>query len=338
MKRYYLLLLFVAFTSSFSYGFKIIKLDSILGPRNIILRTYKWVDKAFNSYDSAYVAGTGKYFNFKIKNDNWIDTYTFGYTGNKHVVMNSDFSSHIGVSLGYRAVSIGYMMNVKNAFKKDSPSRKRADFSFTCSRVICSAYYSINEDAPRISKFGNLSRLNYRFDDGLKTESYGLELIYIFNNRRFSQAASNYSRIQKRSSGTLYGGVSIAAHDLKLDFSKLPQEMKNELPNDNYFYRFKYNDYSFIIGYGYNWVFAKRWLLSASLTPMMGFKHCKEQSTEGERDLFSINASAKLSVVYNKSRYFAGLICQYNTYSYLSDDYSVTNSIGTFNICAGVRF
>lgn len=341
MKHYYLFFLFVILAMPFSYGMKKVSLDSILGPQNIILKTYKWVDKAFNSYDTAYVAGTGKYFNVRIKNDNWIDNYTLSIANNKQISLNSDICCHLGASIGYRAVTVGYMMNVNNAFKKDTPSRKRADFSFTCSRVVFNAYYAVNKDPIDIVKFGNYSAGNdfsYRFN-GLEAESFGVDLYYIFNNKKFSQAAAyGYSRIQKKSAGTFYAGVSLSMHDLKLDFSGLPQDLKIELPDNIYSYRFKYNDYSLMLGYGYNWVFAKRWLLSVAFTPTVGFKHCGAESIDGEGNLFSVNSNTKLSFVYNLKQYFAGFIGQYNTYWYRSENYSFTNSLGSINICAGVRF
>ena len=39
-------------------------------------RTYKWGDKAFNSYDTAYVVGTGKNWKLMLKSMNWVDNYT----------------------------------------------------------------------------------------------------------------------------------------------------------------------------------------------------------------------------------------------------------------------
>ena len=35
------------------------------------VNTYRWGDKFFNSYDSAYVEGTGYKFNVKFKTDSW---------------------------------------------------------------------------------------------------------------------------------------------------------------------------------------------------------------------------------------------------------------------------
>ena len=38
---------------------------------------YRWGDRTFNTYDSAYVVGTGKKFNVKLRMDSWLDYYAF---------------------------------------------------------------------------------------------------------------------------------------------------------------------------------------------------------------------------------------------------------------------
>ena len=42
-----------------------------------VVNTYRWGDKFFNSYDSAYVEGTGYKFNVKAKSELWKDSYIF---------------------------------------------------------------------------------------------------------------------------------------------------------------------------------------------------------------------------------------------------------------------
>ena len=37
------------------------------------VKTYRWGDKFFNSYDSTYVVGSGKRMNVKAKVDSWLD-------------------------------------------------------------------------------------------------------------------------------------------------------------------------------------------------------------------------------------------------------------------------
>ena len=52
-------------------------------------KVYKWGDKAFNSYDTAYVVSTGKNWKFMFKSNNWSDNYT----GEPMRVVNFDMRS-----------------------------------------------------------------------------------------------------------------------------------------------------------------------------------------------------------------------------------------------------
>lgn len=77
-------------------------------------KTYKWGDKAFNSYDSAYVVGTGKNWKLILKSDNWIDSYTGTPFKGASMMINSNLVSNIGVSLSFMAVSVGYSVSISN--------------------------------------------------------------------------------------------------------------------------------------------------------------------------------------------------------------------------------
>ena len=71
-------------------------------------KTYKWGDRAFNSYDSAYVKPTGKNWKLIFKSNNWVDSYVGTPQKNIDMSMNSNLVSNIGVSLSFMAVSGGY--------------------------------------------------------------------------------------------------------------------------------------------------------------------------------------------------------------------------------------
>ena len=75
--------------------------------------TYNWADRVFNSYDSAYVVGTGKRWKLFFKSDNWLDSYAMNLQqGGTPVRMMSDPCCNIGGYISYMAVSLGYMFDV----------------------------------------------------------------------------------------------------------------------------------------------------------------------------------------------------------------------------------
>ena len=102
-------------------------------------KTYKWGDKAFNSYDSAFVVGTGKNWKLMLKSMNWVDTYSGEPVPNSHIFMHSNLTSNIGVQLSFMAVSVGFTMGVTDLIHGKGKSKK-LDFSFTCARFAADAY------------------------------------------------------------------------------------------------------------------------------------------------------------------------------------------------------
>lgn len=278
------------------------------------VNTYRWGDKFFNTYDSAYVVGTGTKFNVKITTDSWLDYYRFVIPENQNVDLISEPSTSIGAYLTYLAVSIGYDINISNLFGgvKDARSRYRAGFN--CSLLAVEAYWENNEVGTKMRRFGDMKNLDIPFN-GIKVGSWGVDVYYFFNHKRYSQAAAfNFSKIQRRSQGSFYAGISIYSQDYDFDFSGLETSMLERLPEtwQNYHYRVKTNNYGFRLGYGYNWVFAKNWVLGASISPTIGFKRGFVNS-ETEETSFSLFNRVNISVVWNKGRWFVGVVGKANT-------------------------
>ena len=137
----------------------------------------------------------------------------------------------------------------------------------------------------------------------------------------------------------MIAGVTISSQDVSLDFSNLPNSMIAVLPEyNNLQYRFRYYDYCFLLGYGYNCVIGKHWLFNISALPSIGFKHCLSISEEGENNMFSANIKAKMSFIYNRGQLFAGFLGKMDMHWYSSRRYNFFNSIEYFNFCAGWRF
>ena len=84
-------------------------LDSIAAwgkfPR-FCVNTYRWGDKFFNGYDTAYVNPTGYKFNVKLTTDSWIEAYNFQLPNHTRIFMTSDNSTSAGLYLTYLAESL----------------------------------------------------------------------------------------------------------------------------------------------------------------------------------------------------------------------------------------
>lgn len=305
------------------------------------VNTYRWGDRFFNSYDSLYVRGTGTKFNVKATADSFLDYYQFVLTDNSRVHMISDPSTSVGAYLTYLAVSVGYDINVSRIFGGVEQARSRYKFAFKCALFGAEMYIENNDVGTEIKRFGNLHHLNIPFE-GIKTSGWGVDLYYFFNNKRYSQAAAfNFSKIQIRSQGSFYAGLSIFNQRYDFDFNQLPASLQYQIPSDwiDRHYRTNTRNYGFRLGYGYNWVFHRGWVLCATISPTVGLKKGFVNSqTEGLSFIFYNRLRG--SLVWNHNRWFVGGILSADTAlvsdrktTFLGSNLSASASVGyRFNL------
>lgn len=305
---------------------------------------YNWGDKFFNTYDPEYVVGTGKKWKVGVKLNNWTDSYAM--TLNKvDIRMLSNVYAGVGPYISFMAVSVGYEANLNRLVSHLPARQKRWEFNFSTSLFWLNLYYNANRDGTVIRKFGDYhdakghSWIDQPFT-GLQLRNYGMDLYYFFNHKRYSQgAAYNFSKIQKRSQGSLLLGLSLSHQYIDIDFSTLPGAMQAELPTGApKHYNFTYNDYCVILGYGHNFVPGRHWLLNITALPNVGIKHCMPQTFGGQRELFSLNVKGNGSVVYNLDNFYAGAFAGIDLHWFNSSRVSFANAVAVFGAQAGLRF
>jgi hypothetical protein len=177
-------------------------------------------------------------------------------------------------------------------------------------------------------------------------------MYYVFNHRKFSYpAAFAQSTVQRRSAGTPIAGISYTRHKLSVDFERLDQFLKEHLPDIDVpidsalrFGTIKYIDVAMTGGYAYNWVFAKNWLLSTSLSVGLGYKRSsgdlKERGFSFRNFSFNnlnIDGIGRMGIVYNNTRWFAGISGILHVYNYRKNTFSTNNIFGSVNIYFGVN-
>lgn len=304
---------------------------------------YNWGDRTFNSYDTTYVVGTGKRWKLMTKNDNWIDFYNLRLSDRIHIGMSSDIAPNISASLSYMALSVSYMLNLDYVFGGQPVKHKRFDVNFSCSLIAFDGYYSKFTGNTNISRLGNYRNYNFFKSDysfsGLTLDSYGLDVYYFFNNKKYSQgAAYSYSKYQKKSAGSFISGLTFSRQNVKMDFNTLPDDIVEEIPADKRYYHIYYNDYCIMLGYGYNWVFRKNWLFNITFIPCVGFNHSMNDTEERRKDMFSYNIKAKFALVYNHNRFFYSVNGKFDGHFYNSYKYKFFNSYTNLAFVAGFRF
>ena len=306
---------------------------------------YRWGDKFFNTYDTAYVEGTGYRFNAKLKAETWGDRYLFVLPDNYEMQMASAPCTSAGVHLTYMAVSVGYDINVSKIFGNREPARNRFTFQFNCSLFSADLTWVTNNVSTRIKKFGpsgDLANYNIYFD-GIDNHMFSVSAVYYLNHKKYSQASAfSYSKIQKRNQGSFFVGFNYWTQSFNFDFSGLPTGMLKDLPDSwadiGYKYHSMNRNYCLSVGYGFNWVFARNWVLGVSESPNVGIKTGYINYLDNDKTSFSLFNRARGSIVWNNNRWFAGGILKVDNTLVYDKDHTLLNTMINGEISVGYRF
>ena len=302
------------------------------------VKVYNWGDRVFSSTDPEYVVGTGKKWRARVINDNWADSYHMVIKSKFSSLMSTPFHVLVGASIQYMALSYTYSVDLTHILSGSPINYKKQEFGFNCARFSVDGYYYSNS-ATYVRKFkGYEGRLKEPFS-GIDMQIFGLDAYYFINGYKYSQgAAYNYSKIQKKSQGCIVAGFAYCNQDISLDFSKLPSELVPYYRLRDTYYRFHYNDYNLLVGYGYNCVLNPHWLYNITVIPGLGFNHCYEDSSEGSSKLFSASGRAMTSFTFNSGNWFAGVQGKVRGLWYQSKRLHLFNAVENVVISGGIRF
>lgn len=308
------------------------------------LKVYNWGDRTFNSYDTAYVVGTGKNWKLQGKTYNWMETSMMFFPKGTGISMHSDLYSDVGFSLSFMAVSIGYMWNVNRLFSDDPTNRRTFNLDFTCSRFSIN-YQSVSSSGGMIiTRFGDYfdeRGIHYDFSSVSNT-SKTFDAYWFFNNYHYSQgAAHSYSKYQLRNAGTMLVGFDYAEQDIFMDFSTLPHEMQEHSPLESPFYHSQYRSYNALVGYAHNWALKpRRWLLNTIVMGAVGYRKVADsESYHDTKSQIANNFRLSIAGVYNHRALFASLTARMQGFiNYNSGDMTHFNSIISLVGTVGMRF
>ena len=192
-----------------------------------------------------------------------------GSTGSLTTKNSNGFSASTGLWLGYRGYGLGLSKELTHG-DGSTISFGAMGGSFGINLRINS--YHNSEPQVRL-KFSSAEKTldekeHAKLDDPIHVRSLFLDGYYMFNGKHFSYAAAyDQSLIQKRSAGSLMAGAMYYHSRVSFDDSSnwpLIAFMRGVG-------KFKFTQASVGIGYAYNWVPAKGWLISAQAMPMLQF-------------------------------------------------------------------
>ena len=311
--------------------------------------------RGFSHIDTNYVEPQHYDWAVMVQGTYSYDYYRLRSAGKNHqsVAFAPSPTIKFGPYFGWRWIFLGYTFDLRNLHIGNKSEKQEFDFSIYSAQIGCDLYYRRTGSDYKITH-ANLGShidkrlLNHVAYNGISVGITGISLYYIFNHQRFSYpAAFAQSTCQKISCGSCMAGLGYMRNSLDFDhqkFEKLVSERTNQqvqIDSGLMFNSVKYTDVNASVGYAYNWVFAPRWLLCSSLALALAYKYSEAKTSETNRfniDNFNVDGIGRFGLVWNNTRWFAGLSAIVRVYNYHKSGFATSNIFGSVNVYAGYNF
>ena len=306
------------------------------------------VENFFMGCDTSYVTPQKYNLTAQVELSYWHDYYFLRSSQtNNTMVIQSDPSVILGGFVYYSIFGYGAVWNLNDlgikAGKTNGTSLRQTFVIHTAK--FFAEYYMFNsgKGAEIRSVSGIETKGKERTFHGLDSRCNGVSVLYMFNNRHFSwPAAFGANAVQRKSCGSWSVGFQYNHQRITFDKEELPDYIKEDIDSTLLFNKVNYNDYSVSAGYNYNWVLGRNVLFAISFVPSIGYR--RSNITEAKEDMghsilnnISTDLNLRMSLFWNNTRMFSGLILETHTYDYRQNKFGLTNTYGTLKYLLGVN-
>lgn len=309
------------------------------------------LEKKLNTTDTLYIEPNHYNLTLMLEQSAWYQRYTVGSYGTSElqsISMSPKANIKVGLYGGWRWIFFGYTVDISQLFKSTGSYTNRKEFVlnlYTALLGVDIGYRKMSNDF-KIKDYNNFTfspEDKYRGTrfDGMSARIFNFGSYWIFNHKRFSYpAAYSQSTIQRKSAGSFLAGLYYSHHNIGFDYTQLPSDMAAQMHDELKIQNIKFSNYTASFGYTYNWVFAKNWLLNATLMPAVGYKASTVDGVKlpyKNRDL-NVDLIMRAGLVWNNTKYYAGASFIMETYDYRKQNFSMTNTFGTLRVYVGFNF
>lgn len=305
----------------------------------------------FSDFDTLYISPNR--YNYALMTTHFSNFEYYSVTSDLPQPQKLSFSPNphnkIGLYFGWRWIFLGWSVDVDDIYRKTNRKNRGTEFdlSLYSSKLGIDIFYRRTGNNYKIHKIRGFSEdipsdYSEKFN-GLKVDIKGLNLYYIFNNRKFSYpAAFSQSTNQRRNAGSFIAGFSISKHKLDFDYLLLPEYIQERMNPGMKVRKIKYTNANISFGYAYNWVFARNCLACISLTPAIAYKASDVDAETHEGKIwygkFNLDFLIRAGIVYNNGKYFVGSSFVGKNYNYHRNNFALDNGFGTLQVYAGFNF
>ena len=314
----------------------------------LLTRVADGINKFFMDCDTNYVTPQKYQLTAQMELSYWHDYYFLRSSETENsMIIQSDPSAILGGYIYYSILGYGATWNLNDlgipAGKTNGTSLRQTLMIHTAK--IFAEYYQFNSG--KGAEIVSVTDMELRGRDnsfsGLDSRCKGVSAVYMFNNRHFSwPAAFGENAVQRKSCGSWSVGFQYNHQRIHFDADALPDYMKGSIDSTLLFSQVNYNDYCVNVGYSYNCVLGRNLLLAVSLMPSLGYR--RSNITEAQEEQHSIlnnistDLNLRMSLFWNNTRLFNGLMLEAHTYSYRKDKFGLTNTYGTIKYIFGFNF
>ncbi len=306
-----------------------------------VINAADWWRCTFDTYDTTYVGSVKYKAKVQLLEDNWIDSYSLDLESGKPLRWRSPFTATIGASASYLGISLGFNIDISESRKRAPSKRKVFSFELSKSRVNLRVRYirNVNDDNNLEQEIISPGLPDLRLD-GITNKIWDIAGYYIFNHRHYCQSAAySYSKVQRRSSGSLLAGFSIMLNNVRANLydpnGRLP--LYSELSG----FRLLSNNYTAIVGYGYNWVPARNFVVNVTACPSIGWRYGHETSADGtdvSAYSFALGIHSRAAVTYAWRHLVFSLQGHFYRELYHRSGYSFRSQVANFGLKVCYRF
>ena len=305
------------------------------------------VENFFMGCDTSYVTPQKYNLTAQVELSYWHDYYFLRSSQtNNTMVIQSDPSVILGGFVYYSIFGYGAVWNLNDlgikAGKTNGTSLRQTFVIHTAK--FFAEYYMFNsgKGAEIRSVSGIETKGKERTFHGLDSRCNGVSVLYMFNNRHFSwPAAFGANAVQRKSCGSWSVGFQYNHQRITFDKEELPDYIKEDIDSTLLFNKVNYNDYSVSVGYNYNWVLGRNVLFAISFIPSIRNRRSNitEAKDMGHSILNNVSTdlNLRMSLFWNNTRMFSGLILETHTYDYRQNKFGLTNTYGTLKYLLGVN-
>lgn len=305
----------------------------------------------YNKLDTTYITNYRDWLNVKLVFGARTNTFMMTNKLTKESIEYSINSKvNFGIGINFKFIGLEVQFSPKAFNQNDQLYGKSTQFSLAANgntrRFIYEIFYRYNEGyhTTRTYIFPPDSVESYYKRPDIINNNLGANILYVFNNKKFSSAAPyNLTQKQRKSAGSFLLGAYAFSYSIEGDTIIHPDTLYSGYKPEMQFRSAASYTLGLSCGYTYTIIFFKHWFFNIATIP--GFSMQQFTSVNAfDKSVFtkntgSLSLQSKFSLGYNRKQFFMGMSWVNNNFLINSDEASTMNyKYGTFRFYYGHRF